>query len=365
MSATPPPPPQASPDNRSRDKRACPDCGGDLAWDARRLAFACPYCGTVVGNEAPAPGIDPNLEHDLLAALANPQLEASGIAERELVCQSCQAVTVFDPKVVAQRCEFCGSPSIVAREQVGDAILPQAVLPFIVAESAVRDALRKWYGSRWFAPNRLKKAALTDTLKGVYLPYWTFDAQVHAQWQAESGEHHYTGTGNNRKRHTRWRWTSGQVSQHFDDVLVCGSIGAHEALLRGIEPFPTLTDLKPYAEEYLRGWVVERAQRQLPEATQVNEAEIRARIEALCARAVPGDTHRNLRVEMQLQDRRFKHVLLPVWLVSYTFGSKSYQVLANGHTGKLAGEHPWSWIKIALAVMAAVAVVLVLVRFAE
>lgn len=363
MSEAPPPLPSA--DNRSRDKRACPDCGGDLAWDARRLAFACPYCGKVVGNEAPAPGIDPNLEHDLLAALANPQLEASGIVERELVCQSCQAVTVFDPKVVAQRCDFCGSPAIVGREQVGDAILPQAVLPFIVAESAVRDALRKWYGSRWFAPNKLKKAALTDTLKGVYLPYWTFDAQADAQWQAESGEYYYTGSGNSRKRHVRWRHTSGRLSHHFDDVLVCGSVGAHEKLLRGIEPFPTLTDLKPYAEEYLRGWRVERAQRQLPEATQVNEADMHERLVAMCASAVPGDTHRNLRVSASYQDRRFKHVLLPVWLVSYTFGSRSFQVLANGHTGAIAGEHPLSWFKIVFAALAVIAVLLVMLRYAE
>jgi hypothetical protein len=43
---------------------------------------------------------------------------------------------------------------------------------------------------------------------------------------------------------------------------------------------------------------------------------------------------------------------VPVWLVHYTYGSKTYQVIANGYTGTLAGERPYSWVKIALVVLA-------------
>ncbi len=60
-----------------------------------------------------------------------------------------------------------------------------------LSENQVRDSIRQWYGSRWFAPNKLKRAALTDTVKGLYIPYWTFDAQVHAEWTAESGYYYY------------------------------------------------------------------------------------------------------------------------------------------------------------------------------
>ncbi|MNU04208.1 hypothetical protein D3C72_2485190 [compost metagenome] len=42
-----------------------------------------------------------------------------------------------------------------------------------------------------------------------------------------------------------------------------------------------------------------------------------------------------------------------MWLVSYTYGSRSFQVLANGYTGQIAGERPYSWVKIFFAVMAA------------
>ena len=76
---------------------------------------------------------------------------------------------------------------------------------------------------------------------------------------------------------------------------------------------------------------------------------------------VPGDTHRNLQIFPSYSGRTFKHVLVPVWLVSYTYGSKNFQVLANGYTGKLAGEYPKSWVKIFFAVLAVLIVVIIFV----
>ena len=79
-------------------------------------------------------------------------------------------------------------------------------------------------------------------------------------------------------------------------------------------------------------------------------------VQALCARQIPGDTYRNLRVERVYAGRTFKHVLVPVWLVGYTYGSKHYQIVANGYTGQMAGERPYSWVKIFLAVLCALIV---------
>jgi hypothetical protein len=75
---------------------------------------------------------------------------------------------------------------------------------------------------------------------------------------------------------------------------------------------------------------------------------------------VPGDTQRNLQVDSVYQGRTFKHILVPVWLATYTYGSKSFQVVVNGYTGKMAGEHPLSWIKITLAILAVLLVILII-----
>jgi hypothetical protein len=58
-------------------------------------------------------------------------------------------------------------------------------------------------------------------------------------------------------------------------------------------------------------------------------------------------------------------VLLPLWLLSYTYGRRSFQVVVNGVTGAIAGERPWSWIKIALAILAALIALIVLGQLEE
>ena len=72
----------------------------------------------------------------------------------------------------------------------------------------------------------------------------------------------------------------------------------------------------------------------------------------MCASQVPGDTHRNLQVRADYAGQTFKHILVPVWLLSYVYGRKSYQVVANGCTGSIAGDRPYSWVKILLAILA-------------
>ena len=90
-----------------------------------------------------------------------------------------------------------------------------------------------------------------------------------------------------------------------------------------------------------------------------------AKLRQLCGAAVPGDTYRNLDMQAQYSGQTFKHILAPVWLINYDYHGKSYQVLANGVTGQLAGEHPLSWLKIAAAVACALVVLLVLLMISR
>src|SRR6202162_1254869 len=183
--------------------------------------------------------------------------------KRYVKCQSCQAISVLDPQRQAQRCEFCGSAQLVPYEQTKDAFRPESLLPFKVSEDKARDGIRAWYGRLWLAPNRLKRSALTDTVKGIYLPYWTFDAHVDATWTAEAGHYYYTtetysdGSGRTQSRqvqHVRWEPAAGRVQHFFDDDLVCASVGVPAVLLRGMEPYPT-SELKPYDSGFVAGWV--------------------------------------------------------------------------------------------------------------
>ena len=341
-------------------KFPCPACGAEAVWNPTKRVLACPYCGTDSPADIKSDGTLVE-ENDLIVALrALPEDQRGWAAKRKSVrCQSCQAISVFDEKRVAQRCDFCGSPSLINLEDTGAPIRPMGLLPFTIAESKVREDIRQWYGSHWFAPNNLKGKALTDTLHGVYLPYWTFDAHVASQWTAEAG-YRYTVRDSQGRTETRTRWehASGALEHFFDDTLVPASKGVHEKLLHQLEPFPTSKELKPYDPGYLSGWVVEQYQIDLVAAAQASRQRMDAAVRSMCTAQIPGDTSRNLAVESDYTAQTFKHVLLPVWLLTYTYGSRAFQVTVNGATGKVAGEYPISWVKVAIVTVLGIIILL-------
>ena len=387
------PAPEVAPDAVVELTRFCPECGAPLVWMADRQTLGCAYCGTLLptgparpnGSVGPAgsvgptgaagpagPASDPtraraHLEHDLAQALQNPPGGRDwGEGHREVRCGSCGAISIFVDGRVAQACDFCGSPKILAHESHGDAITPQSLLPFRITDGAVRDAFRGWIGKRWFAPDALKGSATLDRLHGIYLPYWTFDARVSARWTAESGRM-VARQARRRDADGNWQlvteqtvvWTpvAGAFEHFFDDELVPGTEGVHRTLLKRIEPFPTTTEhLRAYSPDFVRGWTVERYQIDLRQAQAINQSDMQDKVRGLAAAKVGSPLQRNLQVDARYSGRTFKHVLMPVWLVSYRYHGKAYQLTANGWTGAMAGERPYSWIKIALAVLVALVV---------
>ena len=356
----------------AREKYSCAACGAQAEWDPARQILRCRFCGT----EAPAElDLDTGKiqELDLVAALRElPDSERGWqVSRRTVRCRSCNAVSVFDPARVGQNCEFCGSPALVDYDEIKAPIRPRSLLPFKVDQTQVREQIRQWLAGRWFAPGKLKRRALVDTVSGLYLPYWTFDAQVHCPWTAEAGHYYYTTetyrdrngrTQTRRVRHVRWVPAAGVVDHFFDDEPVPGSRTIDEGLLRRIEPFPT-SELIPYDTAYLSGFVVEHYQVVLVEAAQQARASMELQLRGLCASRIPGETHRNLQIYPDYSGQTFKHILVPVWHLRYDYGHRNFRVLVNGYTGRFAGEYPKSfwkifWLIFFLALLALIVVLL-------
>lgn len=355
------------------EKHACAACGAQAEWNPSKGKLVCPFCGTEAPCDVDA-ATGAIREIDLVRTLREMPEELRGWqAEKKSVqCRSCKAVMVFDAERVGQNCEFCGSPALVDYQEIKAPIRPQSLLPFKVSEPQVRENIRRWYASKWLAPNRFKGKALVDTVHGVYIPYWTFDAQVHCPWQAEAGHYYYTTetyrdnngrTQTRQVQHVRWEPASGVVDHFFDDEPVPGTQGIDQGLLRSVQPFPT-TELVPYDTAFLSGFVVEHYQVVLIDAAQRSQEQMQAKLESLCGAQVPGDTYRNLRIAPEYSGQTFKHVLVPVWLLAYTYGAKRFQVVVNGYTGTIAGQYPKSIWKI-LFIAALILVILLLVLYTQ
>jgi len=166
-------------------------------------------------------------------------------------------------------------------------------------------------------------------------------------------------------RHTRWEPAAGMVQHFFDDEPIPGTRGVSLNLLKQVEPYPT-KELVPYDTSFLSGFVVEHYQVVLVDAAKASEDSMREKLEQMCAAQVPGDTYRNLVIHPAYSAQTFKHILVPLWLLTYTFGARVFHVLVNGATGRMAGDYPKSFWKVFFLVVAIVIVVsVVLLLFSQ
>ncbi len=286
---------------------------------------------------------------------------------RILACETCDARVSLEGATISEACPFCGSPSVLAQRENRQSLRPESLIPLEVGKSRVEVAFHSWIRGLWFRPNALKKTKRYEAV-GVYVPAWTYDAEVHSDWSAQSGTYYwvterYTTRVNGksvrksrRVRKVRWRPAWGDRDDSYDDVLVIASKGIDGKLGRELGPF-SADGLVPYSPEYLAGWRAEEYQVDLDDAWDQAKVRIEASQRRRCAGDVPGDTQRALKVRNRIREVHWKHVLLPMWSVTYQFGGKPYAVLVHGQSGRIVGRAPYSWIKILLFVATLLALV--------
>jgi hypothetical protein len=331
-------------------------------------AHACAACGAPVED------------HDKFCTAcgapqsAPPAEPAAEPAQAHIRCQNCGAQIACDPDRRSYVCPFCDSTYVAEyAPDATDRQPPEFVIGFAVTPEQALEAFHKWLrqGGLW-RPGDLRQARIDDKLKGVYLPFWSFSMLAHSQWSAQIGEHWYrtetyttvengkTVTRTRQVQETEWWGLSGRHHQYHSGYLVSGSRGLPQEYAERIKPFH-LAALKRYEPYFLAGWINEEYSVERDVALAACQREFQRRQTAAVGGFLPGDTHRGLNVDTQFSDINSDLILLPVYLLSYRYQDKVYRFLMNGQTGKVAGDKPLSWRRIASAVATGVAILLIFV----
>ncbi len=364
MSMPPEPPPEPPVDDTpvAPDEEhlfPCPSCGADMRFDPAAGALVCDFCGHSEAARDDAPPPRPIAEMDFRAALESRLPEAETQELRTVGCPNCGAHVTFDDLTHAGECPFCATPVVIdtgKRRQ----IKPRGVVPFAIDERTAHKAMNDWLGRLWFAPGGLKQYARKGRrMQGIYVPYWTFDADTETTYRGQRGTAYYVNrtvtvngkTQTRRVRKIRWRPVSGRVARFFDDVLVLASKSLPKRHTEALEPW-NLSHLEPYRPDYLAGFGAEGYAVDLQEGFEIARAHMDRVILRDVKFDIGGDEQRVHEVNTTVRDVTFKHVLLPVWLAAYKYRGKTYRFVVNGQSGKVQGERPWSAWKIALAVLA-------------
>ncbi len=342
----------------SEHRFPCDNCGSDLRYDPNAALLVCDHCGNTQPIEGGRTRVEPIRELDLQAGL-DADLDAAEMEETRVTsCPNCGAQVEFAPGKHAAECPFCATP-IVVDTGTHRHIKPRAVLPFALTEDVARRAMTDWLGKLWFAPNGLQDYARKGRrMQGIYVPYWTYDADTKSTYRGERGTVYYvteTVVRDGKREQVqvakvRWNPASGRVARFFDDVLVLASTSLPKQYTDALEPWD-LAALEPYAPEYLAGFRAEAYSVPLKEGFVQARAQMDRVIERDVKFDIGGDRQRIHGIDTQVANLTFKHILLPVWLAAYKYRGETYRFVVNGRTGRVQGERPYSKVKIAIAVV--------------
>ncbi|NLN64376.1 MAG: hypothetical protein GX144_02995 [Clostridiaceae bacterium] len=350
----------------------CPGCSADLAFSVDKQSLSCPYCGNAIEiSQDEYPVI---LEYPLETAREKASRDWGG-KTTVIHCDSCGAETVVNENQLTTECAFCGSIHI-RNQSDEDIIKPETLLPFKIDKKEAMDKFRLWLKKHWLSPNNLKELARAQKINGVYIPFWTYDADTHSLYTADRGTYYYVTervwvTDNNGKRRseqrqvrkTRWSSKSGSFRHFFDDVLVCASRTEGKNLIRRLEPFH-LNELVPYKNEYLTGFLAEKYSVGLEQGFDEAKSIIQSKLTSMIRNRIVADEVRNLQIRTSYSQVTFKHILLPIWMSAYRYKGKVYKFLVNGQTGEVKGEAPISAIKVfLLALLGLIIVAGILIMF--
>ncbi len=339
----------------------CSACGGYMHYSPAEENLKCLYCGNITELDKTAAEIK---ENDFLywKDRADESAEEETIEISEIKCRQCGAVTTLPENISGAKCAFCGTPLIMDETSVRRFWQPEYLLPFKVTEKAAKGSFRKWLGKKWFLPSKLKKDNVsTDSFKGVYLPFWTYDATTYSNYSGQRGikrtEVSRNAKGEEvRRTVTDWFPASGNVHVSFDDIVVPASKSLPDSIMNQLTNWDMMNCVK-FRKEFLAGFLTEIYQRDFRESISDAKKKMERVIEDNIRADIGGDEQRITFRKTDYNKLKFKHLLLPAWVSAFRFQNKVYQFVINGRTGKVYGQYPKDKTKILMLVVAIVAVI--------
>lgn len=339
------------------DDFKCPNCGGTMVFNIKSQKFMCKACKTECDIKTVTDQIH---EYDFSAYRQREQATVPFAGTAVATCNSCGAKIQFSEYQFASVCPMCSSTQISPEKQKAG-LTPDGLVPFRIDKQDAQQKFRQWAKTRWFAPNSFKKKFGEGGLKGMYLPFWTYDAQAISNYTGLGGRNRMVRDrdGNTRVK-VDWYPVSGVVQNSFDDIQVCAS--DKEARIQGILPYRTASETKPYSPQYLSGYYAEIYKVKADEGFNTARAIIDQQMRSMATAQImmSFDAAQVTSLNTKCANVRYKYVLLPLYASVYGYAGKEYTYLINGETGVVTGGRPYSIPKIAAAVVAGLILLCVL-----
>lgn len=330
----------------------CTGCGGNMIFDPAIQKLKCEYCGSL--EEVKHTGNVSEKDFSFKMRQQNKVWEGSVTH----TCKRCGAASVTVNAALAMgTCAYCGGTSFTTSEALSG-VTPDGILPFRIPQEQAVELFKKGIGRGIFTPKELKQIQ-PEQVRGVYVPYWTFDCIATTDFSVMLGTYYKVGD----KQYTNWSNFNGRRTDAFDDIITnaspdrynCG--GAQQSAYN-------FKDAVPYSPQYLAGFETEFPNILLANAFETAKQYAVGQVYSRIRASLPGDTYKSLNATNYFSNITCKLMLAPLWVVSYTHKGKTHLATVNGQTGKFCGKVPKSPLKVGIfaGVLAAIAATLLLIN---
>lgn len=321
----------------------CPCCGGAIEFNSTLQKMKCPYCDTEFEMEAVKEYNEglPGSQKDKMNWEEKEECwrdeETEGMAV--YICQSCGGEIIANKETGAMTCPYC-SNNIVMKEQFAGDLKPDYVIPFQLDKAAAKSALKKHLEGKPLLPKVFKSENHIDEIKGIYVPFWLFDADVEGRFWYRATRIHTWRSGDYQYTKTSHFSVVRGGTVNFDKIPVDGSTRMPDDLMESLEPYH-FSEAVDFQTAYLSGYLADRYDVSAKDSKDRANARIKRSMEQIMHGSVNGyATVHKEGGSVRTEKGSVKYALYPVWILNTSWKDKNYLFAMNGQTGKFVGDLP-------------------------
>ena len=310
----------------------CPNCSGNMSYDATNGMLTCPSCQ-----------FEEAIEQHPEELISTEFEETDG---KEYNCTNCSAVLITDADTVATNCSFCGS-NIVLADRISGTLAPAKVIPFTISKEEAIEAFKKWCRNGLLTPKGFASEERLQSIVGIYVPFWLYDFKSDIHVRAKGNIVRTYTSGDYIITEKKVYDVERDLHLRYLKIPADASTKMNDELMDKLEPY-VYGEMQDFNSAYLAGFIAEKY--------NLTDEELKPRVLNKIAPYIDENIKRSLngystysikRKDIDTKTVKTYYTLLPVWMITEDYENEEFMFAMNGQTGKVVGKPPLSKKKVA------------------
>lgn len=338
----------------------CENCGSDMVFDPATGKMLCRNCGSRQWlYKDYKKDLKPIYEKDI-DEIKNEAVHHDWMLEEDTaICKNCGGEVSFRVSDNTVVCPYCDS-NLVVKDLERKTLRPDGVVPFRLSEKDARGAFHQRVNRNFLCPREVKRIVKKENFQGIYLPCWTFDVETYITC---------TGTYTDKK-HKKNKVHFNESGKKFVNDRITVATDKYELeYIRDVYPYKTERN-RPYKDEYVAGFISGKYTIAIEKSWRDEKLRIEEDLKKQVTKEIKikyGE-YKNIEIDeidITYGNPKYKYLLIPVWLSEFEYKGRTYEIIVNGESGKVAGELPISNRNRNIAIALAILVILLMLKYVK